>query len=400
MPYRHLNEETCSAYIRSVGIFPEDAQVTCREVGDGNINLVFILKNESAGKSVVIKQALPYVRCVGESWPLDLGRTIREGKALEIQNRLAPGLVPEVFRVDPELALIVMEDLSHLGVMRPGMIQMKSYPLFADHISTLMANLGFFTSDLYMDPGEKKELVKEFINPELCKITEDLIFTDPYYDCERNNVNPALRPYLEKVFWRKTALRLEASKFKYKFLTEAQSLMHGDLHTGSIFADAEHTKAFDPEFAYYGPTAFDTGSLIGNFIINFFSWDGKDNRPEDVRNYRSYLLESVNDIYTMFERKFLENWEKCAKDLIAGVPGYREFYMRNMFLDTVGFAALIMIRRMHGLAHNIDVDGIPDLGRRSEVQIRILEMGEQLIMNRNSFHTIKDVTEFIRQRAF
>jgi len=397
MAYRRLNEESCLSYIRSIGIFPDDAHLSCREVGDGNINLVFIIRNESNAKSVVVKQALPYVRCVGESWPLDLGRTIREGRALEIQNRLAPGLVPELFRVDPDLALIVMEDLSHLGVMRPGMIQMRRYPLFADQISTLMANLGFFTSDLYMDPVEKKALVEEFINPELCKITEDLIFTDPYYDCERNNVNPALRPYLEQVFWQKEALRLEAAKFKYKFLTEAQSLVHGDLHTGSIFASSAQTKAFDPEFAYYGPTAFDPGSLIGNFFINYFSWDGKDNSPEDVGNYRSYLLESVNDIYTLFERKFVENWQRCAKDIIAGVPGYRDFYMRNLLVDTLGFAGMIMIRRMHGLAHNIDVDGIADLGRRSEVQVRILEMGERLIMNRAGFQSIRDVTELIRQ---
>ena len=30
-----------------------------------------------------------------------------------------------------------------------------------------------------MDPIEKKELVKKFINPDLCKITEDLICSDP-----------------------------------------------------------------------------------------------------------------------------------------------------------------------------------------------------------------------------
>ncbi len=156
-----------------------------------------------------------------------------------------------------------MEDLSGLGVMRAGTIRMKKYPRFADHISTFMANVLFYTSDLHRDPKEKKRLVKEFINPDLCRITEDLIFTDPYYDCPRNNVSSALRPYLERVFWKKSCLRLEASKFKYKFLTAAESLVHGDLHTGSIFADETRTKAFDPEFAFFGPIAFDPGLLIG-----------------------------------------------------------------------------------------------------------------------------------------
>ena len=39
-----------------------------REVGDGNLNLVFIVTSRAGG--VVVKQALPYVRLVGESWPL------------------------------------------------------------------------------------------------------------------------------------------------------------------------------------------------------------------------------------------------------------------------------------------------------------------------------------------
>lgn len=40
----------------------------CREVGDGNINFVYIVEGPAGG--VCIKQALPYVRICGESWPL------------------------------------------------------------------------------------------------------------------------------------------------------------------------------------------------------------------------------------------------------------------------------------------------------------------------------------------
>ena len=39
-------------------------------MGDGNLNLVFIVKGPQGG--VAVKQALPYVRLVGESWPLPL----------------------------------------------------------------------------------------------------------------------------------------------------------------------------------------------------------------------------------------------------------------------------------------------------------------------------------------
>ncbi len=284
--------------------------------------------------------------------------------------------------------------------MRPGTLEMRKYPKFVDHISTFMANTLFYTSDLAMDPFEKKALVKKFLNPELCKITEDLICSDPYYDCERNNINPPLRPYLEQVFWKKKALRLEATKYKYAFLTEAQSLLHGDLHTGSIFAGEEETKVFDPEFAYYGPAAFDTGLLIGNILMNYISWDGKDDPVKKIYDYREYLIVTINDLYNLFEQKFVANWNKDAKDVMATVSGYQEFYMRKLFVDTVAFAAMAMIRRVHGLAHNVDVDGIEDPERRKDVQITILEMAEELMMFRESFATIQNVTGFVKTRIF
>ncbi|PIE35416.1 S-methyl-5-thioribose kinase [candidate division KSB3 bacterium] len=400
MGYRSLDSHTAVDYVKSLDLFPQDATLEGSEVGDGNLNLVFKIRDTQGGKSVIIKQALPYLRCAGESWPLDLHRTILEANVFEIQNKLAPGLVPKLYHKDEELSLLIMEDLSHLGVMRPGTLEMRKYPRFADHISTFMANTLFYTSDLYMDPYEKKAMVKKFMNPELCKITEDLICSDPYYDSEQNNINPPLRPYLEQVFWKKKALRLEATKYKYAFLTEAQSLVHGDLHTGSIFASEEETKVFDPEFAYYGPAAFDSGLLTGNILINYISWDGKDNPVEKIQDYRNYLITTINDLYTLFDQKFVANWDKDATDVMATVSGYQEFYMRKLFVDTIAFAAMVMIRRVHGLAHNIDVDGIEDQERRKDVQISILEIAEELMMYRESFSTIHDVTSFVKARIF
>ena len=49
---------------------PGDWQVS--EIGDGNLNLVFLVRGPAGG--VCVKQALPYVRLVGESWPMPLQR--------------------------------------------------------------------------------------------------------------------------------------------------------------------------------------------------------------------------------------------------------------------------------------------------------------------------------------
>lgn len=43
-----------------------------------------------------------------------------------------------------------------------------------------MAKAFIRTTDNILDPLEEKRLMKHFINPELCQISEKLVFTEPY----------------------------------------------------------------------------------------------------------------------------------------------------------------------------------------------------------------------------
>src|SRR5215468_871437 len=75
------------------------------EVGDGNLNLVFLIRGP--GGSLCAKQALPYVRLVGESWPLPLSRAHYEHIALVEEGKHAPDLVPVVHHFDPVASMTV-----------------------------------------------------------------------------------------------------------------------------------------------------------------------------------------------------------------------------------------------------------------------------------------------------
>ena len=58
---------------------------------------------------------------------------------------------------------------------------------FVGDIATFLARTLFFSSDLAIPAAEKKEGIAAFAgNHALCKITEDLIFTDPYRVAEQN----------------------------------------------------------------------------------------------------------------------------------------------------------------------------------------------------------------------
>lgn len=219
--YHRLEKNEVEEYVKHIGLFSNEEKIKIEEIGDGNINFVFRAKSVDTGKSVIVKQAVPYARIVGGSWPLSLKRNKIEVEAMKIHGKLAPNLVPKVYHIDFKLALFIMEDLSTLEIMRYGMLKMKKYPHFAEHISTYLSNTIFYTSDFYLDSDKKKKMVKKFINPDMCKITEDLIFTDPYYNAPRNVINPELKPYLEDKFWKRGYLWNEASKLKFKFLTSA-----------------------------------------------------------------------------------------------------------------------------------------------------------------------------------
>src|SRR6516164_5265813 len=97
--YRRLSETDLPVYLAGVDRIRErlggaPSQWSVAEVGDGNLNVVFIVKGPRGG--VAVKQALPFVRLVGESWPLPLSRAHYEYLALTREAELAPGLVPEV----------------------------------------------------------------------------------------------------------------------------------------------------------------------------------------------------------------------------------------------------------------------------------------------------------------
>lgn len=411
--YAPQSPATLAAYLSGIpavcailGGKPEQWNIA--EVGDGNLNLVFIVKGPSGG--VAVKQALPYVRLVGESWPLPLSRAHYEHMALSEQARLTGSLVPKIHHYDERQALIVMELLEPHIIMRRGMIAATIYPKFADDISTFMARTLYFTSDLALTADAKKAMIAAFAgNTALCKITEDLIFTDPYRVAELNRwTSPQLDSYAER--WREDGdLKVAVSRLKLKFLSSAEAMLHGDLHTGSVMLTPEDTRIIDPEFAFMGPMGFDVGAVVANFLINFFSHDGHEEAPGARDAYRERVLAMLETIWTEFRVKFLALWREnptgdaYPKSLFEGAAGEaqleaeRQAYMDRLWADTVGFAAAKIIRRILGLAHNIDLEWIPDKDRRATCEARALTLARDMMVNTASYPSIRSVTDAARR---
>jgi 5-methylthioribose kinase len=411
--YAPQSPATLAAYLSGIPtvraiLGGDESQWNVSEVGDGNLNLVFIVKGPQGG--VAVKQALPYVRLVGESWPLPLSRAHYEHMALSEQARLTGRLVPAIHHYDEKLALIVMELLEPHIIMRRGMITATPNPKFAEDISTFMAHTLYFTSDLALPADTKKAMIAAFAgNTALCKITEDLIFTDPYRIAELNRwTSPQLDSYAAR--WRDDGdLKVAVSRLKLKFLSCAEAMLHGDLHTGSVMLTPEETRIIDPEFAFMGPMGFDVGAVIANFLINYFSHDGYEEKPGERDAYRETVLTMMQQIWIMFREKFLDLWrnnptgDAYPPSLFQGEAGEtaleaeRQAYMDRLWDDTVGFAAAKMIRRILGLAHNIDLEWIKNADMRATCEARALTLARSMMVNTSDYASITAVADAARR---
>lgn len=363
-----------------------------REVGDGNLNLVFIV--EGLKGSVVVKQALPYARVVGESWPMSLDRTYFEYHALSRLGARDPGRTPKVLWFDRTQAIMVMEHLTPHVILRKSLIAGITLPNLAQHLGLYLARTLFRGSDFSMDAAERKADLALFAgNVELSGITEELFFTDPFNEHPRNRWTEGLDPDVAAIRCDRD-LKLAAMALKSGFCSNLQTLLHGDLHTGSVMVTEIDTRVIDAEFAVYGPMGFDIGSLLGNFWLAFFAQMAQRESAEQARLYQAWILDLIVTVWDHFAAEFARLWREER----GGILGGRELFeqqgdvigpeialqerLGEIWRDTLGFAGIEMHRRILGLAHIPEFESIPEPARRATCERRALTMGRHLAVHR------------------
>jgi 5-methylthioribose kinase len=417
MAYRQLTEATLASYLSGLpeirARFSSFDELEVQEVGDGNLNFVFLVTHRgNREETVAVKQAVPFLRIVGESWPLSRHRMDREIAALEVQRTLCPQHVPEIYFSSKEMSLLVMRNLCEHRILRGELIERRRFPLLADHLSTFLSETLFHTSDFQLDHKAKKEAVRSSINVELCKITEDFVFTHPFDDSDTNEYSQELPRDAIDSIQKDPAVRAAVGEMKYLFMTGAEALLHGDLHTGSIMANERETYVIDPEFAFYGPMGFDIGALIGNLYLAFFAQGARQPVSESKSDsFRMWLLNTAETAWSEFERKFLKLWRShdeaargssfVGRDLDRGASAeaFRQRFMKKLLADSIGFAACKMMRRIVGIAKVADIVEIPDPKARAHVEQQALEMARRTIVARSELGTIKAVSNLAREVA-
>lgn len=235
--------------------FFKSAPLRIEEIGDGNLNFIFRI-SDASGTSLILKYAAPYLRLLGEDFPLPQNRICVEMHTLSYFKNIAPSLIPELYHLDEEAFCFAMEDLSGYKLLQSAQLsQFVSLSLYA--------KLGTFLATLYSKAPPPKHEVHYYENATLKRISEEYIFIFPYIENHPALMIPShFTPSLKSPLFRQNIEQL-----LHLFQTEKECLIHGDLHTGSVMIKHESLAIIDAEFSLFAPLGFDIGTLLAHILF-------------------------------------------------------------------------------------------------------------------------------------
>lgn len=379
--------------------FDKDAELSVKEIGDGNLNYVFRVQDEKTGRSVILKHSGVETRA-RSGRHVDTDRNRIEAEILMLQDKYASGYVPKIYGYDPVMCCMAMEDMKNYEVMRGALLKYERYPFFSDQITTYMVNILLATTDVVMDHKEKKKLVKSYINPDLCAITEQLVYSDSFGNfAGKNYVVDELKDYVKREIYEDKELRLEGAKLKFDFMEHAQALLHGDLHSGSIFINDERIKVFDPEFAFYGPLGYDLANVVAHTIFAKFHSTAMQEEGSAKNAFQEWTDSVISECVDLFIDKFRKKYDEICTDCMAKTEGFREYYLGQVIHDAAGIAGCELIRRIVGVSKVKDITDITDNALRAEQEKKMISIAKEFIKRRNEIFEGKQFLEIVKKNA-
>jgi 5-methylthioribose kinase len=293
-----------------------------------------------------------------------------------------------------------MEDMRGYENLRYELCAHKQFPNLAEDLADFCGNALIGTTDMIIGAEKKKELVKRYTNPKLCEITERHVLTEPYFDdLDDNSVTPENDSFMRGNIYGDEELHAKVGMLKSVFETKAQALLHGDLHSGSVFVTADKTCVLDPEFAFYGPVGYDTGNFIANMIFAYanalYTMDADNKKAE----YLEWILGVIEEFCDRFREKAIELIRQRSADRMMRNDRFCEAYMADIFKDQAGFAGTELIRRTVGSSKVRDISSIEDQTARAKAEMLCMKAGIAFVKEAEKMACGRDYTDFLRDLA-
>ncbi|UTD13150.1 S-methyl-5-thioribose kinase [Treponema denticola] len=386
--YKMEGDDIIDFVFEHSNFFDSNENLVCEEIGDGNINYVYRIFDKSTKKSLILKQADVQTRVRPDGY-LNPDRSIREAEVLKLYNKCAPDFSPKIIYADPVMAAIIMEDIGSYSNLRMELMAGKIFYGIEKLIARFIVDTSLPSTDLVLAYQKKFKAASKFYNPDLCKITEDLVFTHPYKDVrQRNILLPENADWLKKKFYEDSNLIARVAVLKEKFNNYPQGLIHGDFHSGSIFVKNENEetkiKIIDPEFAFYGPIAYDLGNVLAHFVFaqGYAKYSPLFVDEEKQRtDFLSWLEDAKNNLFKFFHVFAKDFLVKNIKDPIYQNEIFIDNYIEKIKIDAVSFCGTELNRRIIGSAKTAEITNIKKIENRIALERDLAELGCAMILN-------------------
>jgi 5-methylthioribose kinase len=271
-----LEQQTNGAltkYLRAQGWIEADERVrSAKKPGEGNMN--FVVRVTTSRRTIVLKQALPYVyRYPQVAAPVARGKT--EAGFYQLINKqpeLTP-YIPGLVGFDAPHHVLALEDL---GTGSDFTFLYRSPEQITEE---QLHQLLHFLSHLHRIKAEPDE-VPFLQNMDMRKLNHEHIFRYPYAadnGLDLDTIMPGLQA-VSQSYQRNDTLRRRIAELGALYLRPGDTLVHGDFYPGSWLRVPSGVKVIDPEFGFFGLAAFDVGVMLAHALLT----GGAEYTPERV----------------------------------------------------------------------------------------------------------------------
>jgi 5-methylthioribose kinase len=256
-----IDEGNLLSHLDRAGLLPGGvARTRVESAGEGNINFVWRVRLADGG-SLVVKHARPTLARFPQ-YTAPVARLAFEHRyTATVSEIVAPAdlLPPRIVHFDPELHLLVMEDLGS-GPDLGQALAAGTIP------SAGLDELGRFLAQVHRGSAARAaQLAPSFANTEMQRLHGEHIFTLPY-EGEGFPVEAAVRASANRALDASVRARIRALRARYYESRDA--LVHADVQTSNLLLRSGRLRLLDAEIAHLGDPAFDVGTTLAHLHVH------------------------------------------------------------------------------------------------------------------------------------
>ena len=245
------------SYLKAQNLLsPKEHVVAVEKPGEGNMNVVLRIRTDK--HSLILKQSRSYVQKYDQI-PAPIERIAVEHFFYKtVQGDALKGHLPKVLGYDAKNHALFLEDLGHCE----DMVFLYEKRAFSEEWLHQLISI--------VKGIHEKGATADFpSNMEMRRLNHQHIFVLPFLEDNGFNLD-GVQPGLEALsqpFKTDKALKTVIDALGKKYLSQGETLLHGDFYPGSWMVKQENLYIIDPEFGFVGFPEFDLGVMTAHLIL-------------------------------------------------------------------------------------------------------------------------------------